>query len=64
MSRTLAAELARLKVTYRSWDVRRAAEGGFTAERGDGRGGLRSVYAPTLPGLEAALAGAEAHTER
>ena len=60
MSRTPAAELARLKVTYRSWDIRRAEGTGFTAERRDKRGGLRSIYAPDLPELEAAFIGAEA----
>jgi hypothetical protein len=61
LSRTPAAELARLKVTYQSWDIQRAAEGtGFTAERRDECGGLRSIYAPTVPELEAALIGAEA----
>jgi hypothetical protein len=66
MSRTPAAELARLKVTYRNWDIRHAeGEGaGFTAERRDKRGGLRSIYAPTLPELEAALAEAEAEAKR
>jgi hypothetical protein len=66
MSRTPAAELARLKVTYRNWHIRHA-EGdgaGFTALRRDERGGLRSLYAPTLPELEAALAGAEAEAKR
>jgi hypothetical protein len=61
VSRTPAAHLARLKVVYRSWDIRRANEGtGFTAERRNERGGLRSIFAPTLPELEAALIGAEA----
>ena len=51
MSRTPAAHLARLKVTYQSWDIRRVAEGkgiGYTAQCRDGRGGLRSIYAPAL----------------
>jgi hypothetical protein len=61
MSRTPAAHLARLKVTYQSWDIRRAAEGtGFTADRPAVGGGPRSIYAPDLPELEAALIGAEA----
>jgi hypothetical protein len=61
MSRTPAAHLARLKVTYQSWDIRRAVEGtGFTADRRDERGGLRSICAPDLLELEAALIGAEA----
>jgi hypothetical protein len=67
VSRTPAAHLGRLKVTYRSWDIRPAAEGkgtGFTAQRRDERGGLRSIYAPTLPELDAALAGSEAEASR
>jgi hypothetical protein len=57
MSRTPAAHLARLKVTYQRWDIGRAAEGtGFTAERQDERGGLNSIYAPTLGELEHKLA--------
>ena len=66
MSRTPAAHLARLKVTYQSWDIRHA-EGdgaGFTALHRDERGGLRSMYAPTLPELEAALAAAVAEASR
>ena len=59
MIRTPAAHLARLKVTNQSWDIRWAAEGtGYRAPRRNERGGLRSIYAPTLPQLEAALAGA------
>jgi hypothetical protein len=61
VSRTPAAHLARLKVTYQSWSIQRAPEGsGFTAERRDERGNLRSIFAPTLAELEAALAGAVA----
>jgi hypothetical protein len=57
MSHTPAAELARLKVTYQNWSIQRGPEGsGFTAERRDGRGGLRSIYAPTLGELEHKLA--------
>jgi hypothetical protein len=57
MSRTRAAALARLKVTYQSWSIQCAPEGtGFTAERRDGRGGLRSIYASTLGELEHKLA--------
>jgi hypothetical protein len=52
-----AAEPARLKVTYQSWTIRPIEPGtGYTAQRRDRRGGLRSVYAPTLPELEARLA--------
>jgi hypothetical protein len=66
MSRTPAAHLALLKMTYRSWDIRHADGGGagFTALRRDERGGLRSMYAPTVPELEAALAAAEAEASR
>jgi hypothetical protein len=55
MSRTPAAHLARLKVTYQSWSIQRAPEGGFIAEYRNDRGGLRSIFAPTLAELEAAL---------
>lgn len=33
MSRTPAAELARLKVAYPEWSIRRTAAGGYTARR-------------------------------
>jgi hypothetical protein len=61
VSRTPAAHLARLKVTYQAWSIQRASEGtGFTAEHRDESGGLRSIFAPTVPELEGALIEAEA----
>jgi hypothetical protein len=61
VSTTPAAQLARLKVTYQRWDIGRATDGtGFTAERR----GLHSIYAPTLPELEAALAAAEVEAQQ
>jgi hypothetical protein len=58
VSRTPAAELARLKVTYQGWRISRATGGsGFTAEPRDGR--LPGISAPTVPELETALARAE-----
>jgi hypothetical protein len=59
MSRTPAAQLARLKVTYQSWYIQRTAEGGFTAQPRRGWGG-HDISAPTVAELENALAGAEA----
>ena len=65
MSRTPAAELARLKIAYQGWLIERAAEGtGFTAQLRDERGGLRAIYAPTVAELETAPARAEAEAER
>lgn len=61
MSRTPAAELARVKVAFPKWTIRPIEPGkgtGYTAQRRDRRGELRSVYAPTLPELEARLAAA------
>jgi hypothetical protein len=58
-SETPAAHLARLKVTYHGWAIRAIEPGkgtGYTAQRRDERGGLASIYAPDVPGLEAALA--------
>lgn len=57
MGTTPAAQLARLKVTYRDWTIRPVDPGkgnGYTAQR-KGRRGARSVYAPTLAELESAL---------
>lgn len=54
MSRTPAAELARLKVTFPDWSVRRVQPGsgvGFTAHRRL-EGGLQQLYALTLAHLE------------
>jgi hypothetical protein len=59
MSRTPAAELARFKVAYPAWTIRAIEPGkgtGCTAQRQEARGGLRSIYAPTLAGLEERLA--------
>jgi hypothetical protein len=65
VSRTPAAELARLKIAYQGWLIERAAEGtGFAAQLRDERGGLRAIYAPTVAELETALARAEAEAER
>jgi hypothetical protein len=58
VSRTPAAELARLKVTYPGWIIQRSDETGFMAERQDERGDVRSICAPTVAELETALAGA------
>jgi hypothetical protein len=63
LSTTPAAHLARLKVTYQLWMITRATGGGFTAERRDGER-HRSIYAPTLAELEAALIRAETEAER
>jgi hypothetical protein len=52
MSRTPAAHLARLKVTYRGWDIRRAADGFTAIERSTGR----VIIAGTVGHLETALA--------
>jgi hypothetical protein len=67
VSRTPAAELARVKVAHPSWTIRPVEPGkgtGYTALRRDRRGGLRSVYAPTLPELEARLAASRAAGRR
>ena len=64
---TPAAHLARLKVQHPEWTIRLIEPGkgtGYTAQRRDSRGGLSSIYAPDVAGLEAALAGAEAAAER
>ena len=53
---TPAATLARLKVSYPLWTIRRVTSGdGYTAHR---RGDRKRVYAPTLADLERQL-GAE-----
>lgn len=59
MSRTPAAQLARLKVTYPAWTIRPAGPrkgSGYTAVYRDDEHGLRSIYTPSLAGLEAKLA--------
>ena len=58
-SETAATHLARLKVQFRDWSIRAIEPGngvGFTAKRTTAHGGVRSLYAPTLGELEAALA--------
>jgi hypothetical protein len=59
MSRTPAAELARLKVHHRGWMIRRRAvpsqRTGYTAHRKLERGGFQSLQAPTAGELEQAL---------
>lgn len=55
VSRTPAAELARLKVTFPHWSVRPVAPGkgvGFTAHRRAVGYRPQSFYAPTLAELE------------
>jgi len=58
VSETPATHLARLKVAHPGWSIHAIEPGkgvGFTAQRRTGHGGLRSIYAPTVPQLEAAL---------
>ena len=55
MSRTAAAELARLKVAFLDWSIRPVQPGkgaGFTAHPRLKGGGSRWLYAPTLAELE------------
>ena len=55
MSRTPAAQLARLKVGFPDWSIRRVQPGngaGFTAHRRLEDGGWQLLYAPTLAELE------------
>lgn len=60
MSRTPAAELARLKVACPQWSIRRVTGGeGYTAQR---RETGQRVHARTLAGLEALLARAHGST--
>jgi hypothetical protein len=63
MSRTPAAELARLKVLHRGWMIRRRVvpgqRAGYTAHRKLERGGFQSLRAPTAGELEQALLLAE-----
>lgn len=52
MSRTPAAELARIKVNYPAWSIRRDdGDGSFTAKRK----GHKTIRAPTLADLALAL---------
>jgi hypothetical protein len=63
VSRTPAAELARLKVAFPDWSIRsvqRGEGGGFTARRRLEDGGLQSLFAPTLAELEHELRLAQA----
>jgi hypothetical protein len=58
MSRTPAAELARLKVTHPRWSIRRIEQGkgtGYTAHRREEHVAPNFLYAPTLGELEAGL---------
>jgi hypothetical protein len=59
MSRTPAADLARLKVQHPGWTIRRRAvpgkRTGYTAHRKLKRGGFQSLQAPTAGELEQAL---------
>ena len=58
MSRTPAAELARLKVAFPDWSIRPVEPGkgdGFTAHLRKKDGGLQPLYAPTLAELEQQL---------
>ena len=67
MGTTPAAHLARLKVTFQAWSISAIESGkgtGYTAQRRIERGGVRSVYAPTLAELEAALAELEGGRHR
>jgi hypothetical protein len=55
VSRTPAAELARLKVAFPDWSIRPVRSGdsaGFTARRGLEGGGSQLLFAPTLAELE------------
>lgn len=59
MSRTPAANLARLKVQHPGWVIRRRVVPGqpaaYTAHRKFRRGGFQSLQTQTLGGLEQAL---------
>ena len=59
MSRTPAADLARLKVQHPGWVIRRRVlpgqATGYTAHRKFSRGGFQSLHTVTLGGLEQAL---------
>jgi len=52
MSRTPAAELARLKVAFPGWSFRRNAAGSYTARRKLPGGRRQQVRGATLPELE------------
>jgi len=59
VSRTPAADLARLKVQHPGWVIRRRVvpgqATGYTAHRKFSRGGFQSLHTVTLGGLEQAL---------
>jgi hypothetical protein len=58
MSRTPAAELARLKVAFPGWSIRPVEPGkgdGFTAHPRKKNGGSHPLYAATLAELEQRL---------
>ena len=63
MSRTPAADLARLKVQHPGWTIRRrivpGKQTGYTAYRKLRHGGFQSLRAPTAGELEQALLLAE-----
>ena len=63
MSRTPAADLARLKVQHPGWVIRRRVLPGqatrYTAHRQFSQGGVQSLHTLTLGGLEQALFQAE-----
>jgi len=63
VSRTPAADLARLKVQHPGWVIRRrmvpGQPAGYTAHRKFRRGGFQSLHTVTLGGLEQALLLAE-----
>ena len=52
MSRTPAAELARLKVAFPEWSIRRSPGGGFTARRKLPSGRAQTARGDSLPALE------------
>ncbi len=66
MTKTPAAELARVKREFPVWTIRPVEPGkgtGFTAQR-RAAAGPRSIYAPTLAALEARLLELELRHER
>lgn len=52
MSRTPAAELARLKVAFPDWSIRRTAAGGFSARRRLPSGRAQVARGTSLADLE------------
>ena len=56
--RSPASHLAKLKLEHPTWTLRAVARGkgtGYTAQKRDAHGNLRSLYAPTLIALEKEL---------